>query len=365
MHSTNSGTAGAERVLVFSPNWLGDAVMALPAIADVKRHYADARLIVAARRAVADVFRLTADVDEILLLEWGGQWRRRRSLAEDIDHLRARDAAIALLLPNSFASAWLAKQAGVPERLGYAADLRRPLLSRAVARPKGSVHQGEYYQHLVRALGMKTGPLEPILTVPHDATHVARSLLTSRGWDVSRPLVVIAPGAAYGTAKRWLPGHYAQLVTMLVKSHGAQCVLVGSAGDAETTHWIRGLVAEPERVDVIDLAGSTALPTLAGVIAAAHVFVSNDSGAMHVASALGVPVAALFGPTREYETRPQPRSGGRAEVLIHPVWCRPCMLRECPIDHRCMKGLTPERVCATVTELMAGPKGPALTEGAL
>jgi heptosyltransferase-2 len=344
------------RVLVMSPNWLGDAVMALPAIADLRRAYPDARLIVAARSAVAGVFRLTPMVDDVVVLGWRGQLFRRRALQEDLARLRSVQADIALLLPNAFSAAWMTRRAGLPERWGYATDLRRPLLSRAVATPKRSVHQAEYYQHLVRELGIATGPREPALLVPREASEEARALLVARGWDAVRPLVSIAPGAAYGTAKRWLPGHYARLVTSLVQTEGAQCVLVGSAGDAETTSWIRGLVPDSARAQVIDLAGATTLATLAGVMVASRAFVSNDSGAMHVASAVGVPVAALFGPTREYETAPLPRAGARAEVLIHNVWCRPCMLRECPIDHRCMKGLMPERVFACVSELMSNPE---------
>lgn len=329
------------RVLVLSPNWLGDAVMALPAIADVRRGFKTARVIVAARKSVAEVFRLTPDVDEIVVLD-----------RDEPAALKAQKADVAILLPNSFKSAWLVKRAGIAQRWGYAADFRSVILTRAIARPKRSVHQAEYYQHLVRELGVESGPLEPVLTVPDEATADARTLLNARGWDGSRALVVIAPGAAYGTAKRWLPRHYANLATQLVKS-GAHCALVGSKGDSETTQWIVGLVSEGERAGVIDLSGATTLSTLAGVIGLAKAFVSNDSGAMHVASAIGVPVTAIFGPTREYETRPLPRSGGRAEVLIHPVWCRPCMLRECPIDHRCMKGLSPDRVFTTVRELMA------------
>jgi heptosyltransferase-2 len=341
-----------QRVLVLSPNWLGDAVMALPAIADVRRRYRNARLIVAARRSVADVFRLADGIDDVVVLEWRGQMLRRRAMHDDLARLRSVQADIALLLPNAFSAAWLVKRAGIPERWGYAADLRRPMLSRAIGRPRRSVHQAEYYQHLVRELGIETGPLEPSLALPGGEADAARARLAERGWDPSRPLIVIAPGAAYGTAKRWLPEHYATLVSSLVTTSGAQCVLVGSAGDAETTAWIRGLVPADARAHVIDLAGGTTLPVLAGVIALARVFVSNDSGAMHLASALGVPVAAIFGPTREYETRPLPRAGRRTDVLIHPVWCRPCMLRECPIDHRCMKGLAPERVLERVREMM-------------
>lgn len=340
------------RLLVLSPNWLGDAVMALPAIAGLRRHFRGARLVVAARRSIADLFQMTPDVDRVVVLEWKGQFLRRRALQRDVATLEAEDADTAILLPNSFASAWLVKRAGVRQRWGYAADFRRPLLSRAIARPRKSMHQAEYYQHLVRELGIAAGPLEPWLTTPDEAINGARVLLNSRAWDESRPLVAVAPGAAYGTAKRWLPEHYATLVTSLAQT-GAQCVLVGSSGDTETTDWIRRLVPGDQRRHVLDLTGATTLSSLAGVMAIARAFVSNDSGAMHLASAVGVPVAAIFGPTREHETRPLPRAGARAEVLIHPVWCRPCMLRECPIDHRCMKGVSPDRVFTSVRELMA------------
>jgi heptosyltransferase-2 len=347
-----SESAPVRRVLVVSPNWLGDAVMALPAIADVRRHFRGARLSVAARRSVASLFTMAPAVDQIVTLEWKGHVLRRRELRQDVSALKALDAEVAILLPNAFSAAWLVKSARVPQRWGYARDFRRLLLSRAIARPRGSLHQAEYYQHLVRQLGMNSGALEPTLVVPDDAIVGARMLLNSRNWDSSRRLVAIAPGAAYGTAKRWLPEHYANLASSLVRT-GAQCVLVGSAGDVETTEWIQRLIPDAQRKHVLDLTGVTPLSLLVGVIALASAFVSNDSGAMHLAAAVGTPVTAIFGPTREYETRPLPRNGSRADVLIHPVWCRPCMLRECPIDHRCMKGLSPERVLTSVRESMA------------
>jgi heptosyltransferase-2 len=134
-----------------------------------------------------------------------------------------------------------------------------------------------------------------------------------------------------------------------------QCVLVGSAADGDTTRWIVSAIDHRWRRDVIDLAGVTSLEMLAAILARGTACVSNDSGAMHLAGAVGVPLAALFGPTREYETAPLTRPGGRAEVLMNPVWCRPCMLRECPIDHRCMKGLRPEGVFAAVDRLIGSP----------
>lgn len=339
-------------VLVLAPNWLGDAVMALPAVADVRRHFPNVRLSVAARAAVAPLYALTPGVDAVVTLEWRGAPTSRGALRRDVGRLRQTRPDVALLLPNSFASAWLARAVSIPERWGYASDLRRPLLTRAISRPRGSLHQGAYYQHLVRALGVEPGPLEPHLDVPAAVIDAARNLLAAHGWDAARPLVVVAPGAAYGTAKRWLPRHFARLIADLAAQAQARCVLVGSSADAGTTDWVRRLAAEAGVPDVIDLTGATTLETLAGVMRLARACVSNDSGAMHLAAAVGTPLAALFGPTREYETAPLVRHQGRADVLINPVWCRPCMLRECPIDHRCMAGLRPDRVLTAVRRLM-------------
>ena len=348
------------RVLIVSPNWLGDAVMALPAIGDVRRRFTNARLTIAARPAVAPLFAQVPGIDDVIELQWRGQIVKRRALAADVARLRVAAADIAVLLTNSFASGWLVTQAGIPERWGYATDLRRPLLTRTARRPPHSVHQGAYYQHLTRALGIDAGPLEPAVDVSDAAMTAARELLRSGGWDGVRPLVVMAPGAAYGTAKRWLPAHFAGLITRLVRDANVHVVLVGSAGDAETTTWIRGMLTDATSRAVADLAGRTSLEMLTAILAAAHACVSNDSGAMHLAAAVGAPLAALFGPTRDRETAPLARAGRRADVLINPVWCRPCMLRECPIDHRCMRGLTPERVFTTVADLLAvRPKQPA------
>ena len=144
-----------ERVLIVAPNWLGDAVMALPAIADVRRALPGARLAIAARRSVADLFRLAAGIDEVVTLRADGRWWRRRAFAQDVAALAAMRADTALLLPNSFNAAWLVKRAGVGERWGYAADVRSRLLTRAVPRPRVACHQGEYYQQLVAALGQR------------------------------------------------------------------------------------------------------------------------------------------------------------------------------------------------------------------
>jgi heptosyltransferase II len=352
-------TADPVTMLVSAPNWLGDAVMSLPAIADVRRHVPAGRLVIAARPAVADLFRLVPGVDEVVSLTWTGRWWNRSAIRDDAGRLGSVGADVAILLPNSFATAWLFRQAAIPEKWGYATDMRSPLLSRAIRRPRQSMHQGAYYQYLTSALGIPAGPLEPSVRVPQHAIAAARTLLRDRGWEGHRALAVLAPGAAYGTAKRWIPSHVASLAADLVVRRGMTCALVGSRADRLTTRAVLALTAPDVRERVIDLAGDTTLEGLAGICSLAHVCVSNDSGAMHLAAAVGTPMVAVFGPTRERETAPLASAGGRTEVLTHPVWCRPCMLRECPIDHRCMTRITPARVYSAVEMLLTGIPDPA------
>jgi heptosyltransferase-2 len=348
-------TIEVERLLVVSPNWLGDAVMALPAIGDLKRHFPRSRLVVAARKSVAGLFTMTPLADEVVVLEWPGRLWSRAQRRADIAKLRSVRADVSVLLPNSFASAWLVKSAGIRERWGYAADLRDRLLSRAVPRPVIRVHQSEYYRRLMKGLNIENGSVTPELVVSTQSVSEARTLLDSKGWD-GRAFVVMAPGAAYGGAKRWPSEHFAEVASQLIRNQQVSCALIGSSADAATTSWVRKLVPEDARDQVFDLAGSTSLDALAGILRLASSCVSNDSGAMHLAGAVGVPLAALFGPTRERETAPLSGLGGRTDVLINHVWCRPCMLRECPLDHRCMTGLSPARVTKALTDLMTNPE---------
>ena len=321
-------------LLIVSPNWLGDAVMALPAIADLKRHFAERPMSVAARASVSTLFTMVPGVERVV--------------TADAAAIREAQPSVAVLFPNSFASAWLVWRAGVPERWGYARDFRGRLLTRAVRPPKQPMHQGEYYQRLVRELGAASGPLEPTLSIGVEALDEAKRLLARHGWEEGSLLVVLAPGAAYGKAKQWIPSHVARLVTDLVRERGITCALVGSRGDAETTRAIRAAAPPDCQARIFDLAGATTLPVLAAVMSLAAACVSNDSGAMHLAAASGVPVVAIFGSTNEKATSPLARAGVPREIVTNPVWCRPCMLRECPIDHRCMTGIEPARVLAAV-----------------
>jgi heptosyltransferase-2 len=327
--------AGVSRLVVFAPNWLGDAVMALPAIADVQRASPGTAVVVAARPSVAPLFTMVAGVSEVLALEARGSiWRGRSSALEP----GRFDAA--LLLPNSFYVARLASRAAIRERWGYATQWRGTLLTRRVA-PPSRRHQAAFYQHLTHSLGFAAGPLAPAIELPPEQRDVGRGLMRSAGWDGRAPFVTFAPGAAYGGAKKWSARSFAAVATDLGRT-GIVPVLIGSGGDARSGAEVEAALGSG--VSAINLIGRTDLPALASVLAASRGLVANDSGAMHLAAALGVPVTAVFGPTDETATHPIGRAP--ATLLTHPVWCRPCMLRECPIDHRCMTGISPESVAA-------------------
>ncbi len=333
--AARSGPSAIARIVVRAPNWLGDAVLALPAMASVRAGHPDATLTIAAVSSVAPLFRERTNVaqDELLVLD----------PPTERAQLQAARFDAALLLPNSFRTAWTARQAGIGTRWGYSAGFRGALLSTGVRRPRERVHQSEYYGRLVAALGLPA--VDPVPKVEPSIETLARTttMLREHGVDPGAALVGMAPGAAYGHAKRWPPSRVAEVIVRLARDHEARCVLVGAPGDREAAREIES--ALPAGTGVIDLVGRTDLRLLVGVLSRCAAFVSNDSGAMHLAAAAGLPVTAIFGPTDERVTAPV----GDNDVLVHQVFCRPCMLRECPIDHRCMKGITVDAVCASVS----------------
>ena len=339
-------------ILLVSPNWLGDAVMALPAAADVRRQEGTSRLVVSARPGVAELWSMVPGVDEVVTLPHGRGLKRWDALREGAERLRAIGADAAVLLPHSLQSTLTAHRAGVSERWGYRRGLRGLLLTRAVPAPPGRLHQADYYRHLVGALGFPNGDRVPRLDVPPAVTAAARELLAAQGWRPGVPLLGIAPGAAYGGAKRWPAERFAAVAAALGRSHLLQPVIVGSAGDRGTACAIEaelGKINSSGARPPLNLAGRTGLAQLAGVLATCAACVSNDSGAMHLAAAVGTPVVALFGATDERVTAPL---AARARVLTADAWCRPCLLRECPLDHRCMLGLDAGAVATSVGELL-------------
>lgn len=316
--------------------------MALPALAAVRAGLPDTHITIAAIASVAPLFQEetpAAPNDVLTLLE---RSREAKALADG-----QFDAG--LLLTNSFRTAWMMRRAAIQERWGLATDARGLLLTRRLSRPRSRVHQSVYYSTLVEALGFAVTDATPRVSPRPETTARATEMLTRLGIGDAAMLVGFAPGAAYGHAKRWPPARVAAVITRLAQERGAISVLVGAHGDRDAGREIES--ALPSGVRVVNAIGRTDLRQLAGVLARCAAFVSNDSGAMHLAAAVGVPVTAIFGPTDERVTAPI----GNHDVIVREVFCRPCMLRDCPIDHRCMKRITSDQVFEIVAARLAAP----------
>jgi heptosyltransferase-2 len=324
-----------ERVLVRAPNWVGDVVLSLPALRDLRRAFPAARLTVLARPWVADLYRGLREVDEVA--ESGG-------FRADVARVRgAFDAAV--VLPNSFGTALVPRVAGVRERWGYSTDGRGILLTRAVRVPASVRGRSQvyYYRAMLAGVGIDT-------TAPPDASYPCPDDWRARGRELlgpdDGPWLGLNPGAFYGTAKRWLPERFAAVGDLVAARKGAKVVLLGGPAERGLAEHVAALMTTPARV----LTGETSLPELLGVLANLRGFVTNDSGPMHLAAALGVPQVAVFGSTDWRETAP---FGDKAILVREETECAPCMLRECPIDHRCMLRVSVDRVAAAAGELFS------------
>lgn len=320
----------ADGVLVRAPNWLGDAVMCTPALSLLRERFPHARITVAARGGLAAVFEANPDVDARVSLPEGPPWRVARSLRGNW--------SMAVLLTNSLRSALEMALAGV-RAWGYAGELRRPLLAGCVPRPEedGPLHQVEYYRGLVAALpGGRTvepGPARLRWVVTGREAAEARAMLA--GASGAAGLVAVCPSAAFGPAKMWPTERFREAIGRLGAA-GLGVVLVGAPSDAAA-------VAELARTEgVVDLVGRTSLRQLGAVLSLCDAFVGNDSGAMHVAAAVGTPVVAVFGSTDPRRTGPLAES---AAVLWKRVPCSPCYRRRCPYgSYRCLRAVETREV---------------------
>jgi heptosyltransferase-2 len=331
------------KILIRATNWLGDAVMSLPAIRAVRESFPGAYLTVLARPSVAGLYARERAIDQVL----PDSGDRGRTAAE----LRRELFDCAILLPNSFDAALLAWRAGIPRRIGYRRDARGWLLTEAIAAPEpGEIprHERFYYLELLRRAGL-IAEYPPCVEIRLDGRVEAREAGMAALHDagVPGPAIGVSPGAAYGNAKRWLPEYFAETAAILARVYAASLVLFGSVAERPLCAQIAGLFGEAGPA-VHNFAGETTLVQFIDLAAACRMFLSNDSGAMHVASALGVPTVTVFGSTDDTTTGP---TGAWARIVREQVECSPCLLRECPIDHRCMTRVTAERVAAVALRL--------------
>lgn len=334
------------RVVVRGPNWLGDLVMATPAIRALGDAWPDASIDVAVPGAFAPVVPLLDPRTRAVPLEGRtGLAAIRRHAAQ----LAAGAYDLGVLFTNSFGSALAMRRAGVPERWGYRRDGRGMLLTRAIRvrdTRRESRHHADYYAALVEAVGVLRPSAALQVELPQAARDEAVALLRAGKWDGKSAVLACAPGAAYGAAKQWPARHVAAVVSAWI-AEGGLVAIVGAGADRPAAEAVLAGVPVSARDAIVDLTGRTSLLALAGVLGVARRVLANDSGAMHLAAALGTPTVSVFGPTREWATAPL----GPHHILTHEVWCRPCMLRECPLDHRCMTGVTPDRVIAALREV--------------
>jgi heptosyltransferase-2 len=331
------------KILIRATNWVGDAILALPALRAVRRRFPEAEIAILARPYVVDVYRDQGICNQLLADDsqskhWGILGRER--LAAE---LRAMRFDVALLLQNAFGAAWLAWRAKVPVRIGYARDGRGFLLTHPVPVPKsGEIprHERFYYLELLRRAGWIDAPLEePLITlyVSEPNRRRAAEFLVASGARQDSLRIAIGAGASYGSAKCWPPSRFAELVNRIRAQADADVILFGTASEAAVSRAISSELHRPP----IDLTEKTAIADLPALLSQCHLFIGNDSGAMHVAAAVGLPVVAVFGPTDPHGTAPvTPRS----TIVQQKPYCSPCFLRHCPTDHRCMRSITSEMV---------------------
>jgi heptosyltransferase-2 len=322
---------------------LGDAVMSLPAIRAVREAYPGAHLTVLAKSSVADLYARETAIDNVLALAAGRRVTAARLRREAFD--------CAILLPNSFDSALIVWMARIPRRVGYARDGRGWLLTEAIRPPEPGEtprHERFYYLELLRRGGIIADypPCEEIRLEGRDEARAA-GIQALRDAGIAPPVIGVSPGAAYGNAKRWLPERFAEAAARVANAHSAAVALCGAASERELCDGIAQSIAAAG-VEVRNLAGQTSLRQFIELAAACRLFLSNDSGSMHIASALGVPTVTIFGATDDVTTGP---AGARARIVREQVECSPCLLRDCPIDHRCMTRISSERVADTALRL--------------
>ena len=331
------------KIMIRATNWVGDAIMALPALRGIKQKFPEAKIAIVARPYVAELYRDQLVCDELIaydpVREHKG-WRGRERLASE---LRSREFDVALLLQNAFDAAWLAWRAGIPDRIGYARDGRSVLLTKAIPLPKaGEIppHEKFYYLELLR----RAGWLDSLPNIAHIAMDVpdarrqhAAGTLLEAGARPHAFRVAIGAGASYGSAKCWYPERFAETANGFQAEKDADVILFGTPGEVAVSNAIiAGMKRKP-----VDLTGKTAIGDLPALLSQCHLFLGNDSGAMHVAAAVGLPVVAVFGPTDPLGTSPVTT---RFSIVQRQPYCSPCFLKRCPTDHRCMKSVTTDMV---------------------
>ncbi len=339
-------------ILVRGTNWIGDVIMSLPAVASVRRTFPHARIVVLAKPWVAQLYRACPDVDDVIVFQSPGIHDGIGGKIRLATQLRKEKFDLAVLLQNAIEAAIIAWLARIPLRAGYNSDCRGLLLTYSVKRTREirEIHQIGYYLEMVEALGFRTSGRDINIVPGKEYSLAAKKILTEHNIKGKDTLIGIAPGASYGPAKMWFPERFAVVADRLANKFSARIILFGSAGDRERTN----LVQQHSENPMINLAGETTLKEVVGLISECNLFISNDSGLMHLAGALNIPLIAIFGSTNPTTTSPV---GRRSVVIYKNVSCSPCLKETCPTDFRCMDLIQADDVYDAASILLKRDRG--------
>ena len=339
---SNVQAESIKRVVVRGTNWVGDSLMTIPALRALRRVLPEANITLVIRPGTKGIFAEADFIDDVLVYDRKNAF----SVLPQVREWKRRQFDLAVLFQNAFEAALIPFLAGVPLRLGYATESRQPLLTHPLPLPewRSSKHEVFYYLYLVTALEQMLFGRSEICEAEPDANLqiseakkvAAADLLRGYGVSEDDTVVAICPGSINSRAKRWPAEAFAQLADRLIEDQ-RQVLLIGSKDELEVTNEVtRRMKQQP-----VVLTGKTNLEEVTGVLDRANLIVTNDTGPAHIGAALGRPTIVIFGPTNPLTTRP---FAPEAEVLRHPPDCAPCMLRDCPIDHRCMTAITVDEV---------------------
>jgi heptosyltransferase II len=335
---------GIDKILIRGTNWIGDAVLTLPAVASIRATYPQAHIAMLAKPWVAGIYELFSGLDEIIIYENTfdtpiGVFRLARML-------KGKKFDAAILLQNAVEAAIIVIAAGIPLRAGYDSDARGLLLTHRVRRTEEikKTHQIDYYLEMVKSLGCVPVDREMHMEIKIsllDAGNVLRKFIP----ETKKTIIGIAPGATYGPAKKWFPDRFAAVADKLDEKFSTQGILLGGKADREVAQEVQKLA----RTKLINLAGKTTLREAIFLISQCRLFISNDSGLMHIAGALNIPTIALFGSTNPATTSP---AGNKSIIVRREVSCSPCLKETCPTDFRCMKMISVEDVFAAAQNML-------------
>jgi heptosyltransferase II len=336
-----------KKILVRTTNWVGDTVMMIPALTALGKRFPDARITVLASPWVIPLLENHPCVDGTMVIDKGkGFFSTCKELTRVISRIRSERFDLAVLFQNAFEAAFLASMGGVRQIAGYNTDGRGLFLTHKVIRDKDilSVHQIEYYLRLVETLGCQIEDRKPDLHISDEDLESTRSMISFLGIEENSFVLGLNPGAVYGSAKRWPEDRFAAIGDLAAKNWNARVLIFGAFSEREIGDRVSGYM----HADTINLCGQTTLGQAMALIKRCNLFVTNDSGLMHVAAAFDVPLVAVFGPTDYITTGPY---GKNSRIVRHDIDCSPCLKETCPQDHRCMLSIKPEEVWEAMENL--------------